>query len=256
MRYKLLAGDYSQQELRLQAHEAHCKNMLDLYRAGIDLHTATAARIFGLSMEEAAAPRYRTPTKSLNFSVIYLTTAQGLYENIHEQALDIIVDGKPLDVSEWTLDSCQKLIDDWYKLNWEVKDWQLEKIAQARRFGYVTDIFGRRRYIPEMSCPIRHIQETGERMCVNFSIQGGCASITKLAMIEAYQSRNRLYDRDDVRFVMAIHDEIMTEVREDMVMEVAGWLKGVMDNVVTLDIPMVAEIKAGDNWAEMEKIKL
>jgi DNA polymerase-1 len=75
-------------------------------------------------------------------------------------------------------------------------------------------------------------------------------------MIEAYQSRNRLYDRDDVRMIMAIHDEIMLEVREDMLMEIAVWLKDVMDNVVTLDIPMVSEIKAGDNWAEMQKIKL
>jgi DNA polymerase-1 len=132
----------------------------------------------------------------------------------------------------------------------------MEKIAGARRFGYVTDFLGRRRYIPEVSCPIKQIQEAGERMCVNFPIQGGCAGITKLAMLESYQSRNRLYSRDDVRFLMAIHDELMLEVREDMVMEIAVWLKGIMDNVVTLDIPMLSEIKAGDNWAEMEKIKL
>jgi len=194
--------------------------------------------------------------QTLNFSVIYIVSARGLYENIHEQAADIIVDGKPMDVSEWTEDSCQKLIDDWYKLNWEVKDWQMEKIAEARRFGYVKDIFGRRRYVPEISCPIGHIREAGERMCVNFPIQGGCASITKMAMLDSYQSRNRLYSPDDVRFLMAIHDELMLEVREDMVMEIAIWLKGIMDNVVTLDIPMVSEIKAGDNWAEMSRLPL
>lgn len=254
--YQLLAGDYSQQEMRLQAHEAHCENMLTAYRDNIDLHTLTASRIFGVSMEGATQSKYRYPAKTLNFSVIYIVSARGLYENIHEQALDIIIDGKPLDVSEWTEDSCQKLIDDWYKLNWEVKDWQMEKVAEARRFGYVTDIFGRRRYIPEMSCPIRSIQEAGERMCVNFPIQGGCASITKLAMLESYQSRNRLYSPDDVRFIMAIHDELMLEVREDMVPEIAVWLKRIMDNVVVLDIPMVSEIKAGDSWAEMNKMRL
>ncbi|MCK9600303.1 MAG: DNA polymerase [Sphaerochaeta sp.] len=254
--YKLLAGDFSQQELRLQAHEAHCKNMLAAYRDGVDLHTLTASRIFGVSMEEAEQPRYRYPAKTLNFSVIYLVSAQGLYENIHEQALDIIVDGKPLDVSEWTVDSCQKLIDDWYRLNWEVKDWQMEKVAEARRFGYVRDFLGRIRYIPELSCPIRHIQEAGERMCVNFPIQGGCAGITKMAMLESYRSRNELFSRDDVRFIMAIHDELMLEVREDMVAQIAVWLKNIMDNVVMLDIPMVSEIKAGDNWAEMQKLKL
>jgi len=227
--YKLTAGDFSQQEMRLQAHEAHCENLLSAYRNGVDVHTLTASRIFGVPMDVAEQAEYRYPAKTLNFSVIYIVSARGLYENIHEQALDIIVGGKPLDVSEWTEDSCQKLIDDWYKLNWEVKDWQMEKIAEARRFGYVRDIFGRRRYVPEISCPIRHIQEAGERMCVNFPIQGGCASITKLLMLE---------------------------VREDMVMEIAGWLKNIMDNVVVLDIPMMSEIKSGDNWAEMSKIKL
>jgi len=254
--YKLVAGDFSQQEMRLQAHEAKCENLLTAYRNEVDVHTLTASRIFGVPMDVAEQAKYRYPAKTLNFSVIYIVSARGLYENIHEQALDIIVDGKPLDVSEWTEDSCQKLIDDWYKLNWEVKDWQMEKIAEARRFGYVKDLFGRRRYVPEISCPIRHIQEAGERMCVNFPIQGGCASITKLAMLESYQSRDRLYSPDDVRFIMAIHDELMLEVKEDMVMEIAVWLKGIMDNVVVLDIPMVSEIKAGDNWAEMEKIKL
>jgi len=255
-RYKLLAGDFNQQEMRLQAHEAHCENLLTAYRNGVDVHTLTASRIFGVSMDVAEQAKYRYPAKTLNFSVIYIVSARGLYENIREQALDIIVDGKPLDVSEWTDDSCQKLIDDWYKLNWEVKDWQMEKIAEARRFGYVKDIFGRRRYVPEITCPIRHIQEAGERMCVNFPIQGGCASITKLAMLESYQSRNRLYSPDDVRFLMALHDELMLEVKEDMVMEIAIWLKGIMDNVVVLGIPMVSEIKAGDNWVEMDKIKL
>jgi len=254
--YKLLAGDFSQQELRLQAHEAKCENLLSAYRQGLDVHTLTSAKIFGVSMDVAAQSRYRYPAKTLNFSVIYIVSARGLYESIHEQAADIIVDGKPMDVSEWTEDSCQKLIEDWYKLNHEVRDWQMEKIAEARRFGYVKDIFGRRRYVPEISCPIRHIREAGERMCVNFPIQGGCASITKLAMLESYQSRNRLYSPDDVRFLMAIHDELMLEVREDMVMEIAVWLKRIMDNVVVLDIPMVSEIKAGDNWAELSKIKL
>ena len=251
-----MAGDFSQQELRLQAHEAHCGNMLKLFRDGVDFHTATAAMIFGVPMDEAEKTQYRYPSKVTNFEIIYLVTPEGLCASIHEQALDIIVDGKPLDVSQWTISSCKDLIDKWYKVNWEVKDWQMEKIAEARRFGYVKDFLGRRRYIPEISCPIKQIQEAGERMCVNFPIQGGCAGITKMAMLASYESRNRLYSRDDVRFLMAIHDELMLEVREDMVMEIAVWLKGIMDNVVVLDIPMVSEIKAGDNWAEMEKIKL
>jgi len=253
---KLLAGDFSQQELRLQAHEAGCKNMLKLFRDGVDFHTATASMIFEVPMDEAEKTQYRYPSKVTNFEIIYLVSPEGLCESIHEQAMDIIIDGKPLDVSQWAISSCGDLINRWYGVNWEVKDWQMEKIAEARRFGYVKDIFGRRRYVPEISCPIRHIQESGERMCVNFPIQGGCASITKLAMLESYQSRNRLYSPDDVRFLMAIHDELMLEVREDMVMEIAVWLKGIMDNVVVLDIPMVSEIKAGDNWAEMEKIRL
>jgi DNA polymerase I-like protein with 3'-5' exonuclease and polymerase domains len=253
---RFLAGDFSQQELRLQAHEAKCKNLLELYRNNVDVHTATAARIFGVSMEDAQKSRYRYPAKTLNFSIIYLVSAKGLNESIHEQALDIIVDGKPMDVSEWDEVSCQKLINDWYKLNPEVREWQMEKVAEARRFGFVKDIFGRLRFVPEVSCPIKTIRETGERMCVNFPIQGGCATITKLAMIETWNSRNRIYSPEDVCFIMAIHDELMLEVKEELVMEAAKWLKHIMDNVVTLAIPMISEMKSGESWGDMEKIKL
>jgi len=230
--------------------------MLDMFRNGADVHTATAARIFGVPMEEAIETKYRYPAKTLNFSIIYLVSPIGLFESIHNQAADILIDGVPMDVSEWTEDSCTRLIKDWYKLYPEIRDWQMSKMAQARRYGYVTDIFGRRRYAPEVSCPIRHIREAGERQVVNFPIQGGCAGITKLAMLSAKRSRDRLYSADDVRFLLSIHDEIMLETRVTSAHEIAVWLKGIMDNVIALSIPMVSDIKTGDNWLEMKKLEL
>lgn len=207
-------------------------------------------------MEEAEKAQYRYPSKVLNFEIIYLVTAEGLCESIHDQAADILVDGKPMDVTQWTVDSCRALIRDWYKLNPEVRDWQMEKVAEARRYGYVRDILGRIRYVPEVSCPVKNIQQSGERMAVNFPIQGGCAGITKMAMLQAWKSRNKLYSPDDIKFLMAIHDELMLEVQEELVEEVAKWLKHIMDNVIMLDIPMLSEIKSGDSWGEMQKIKL
>jgi len=256
--FKGLAGDFQQQEMKLQAHEAQCKAMLDMFLRGADFHTETAAHIFGVPMDVAAKIEYRYPAKSTNFGVIYLISDEGLYEKIREDAADIIVDGKPLDVSGWTVDSCGKLISDWYRLYPEVKDYQMERIAFARRHGYVVDIFGRRRYAPEVTCPIRDIREAGERQVVNFAIQAGSQGITKLAMASAWRSRNRLYSPEDVRFLMQIHDELMLEVRDDekFILECAKWLKGIMDNVVMLSIPMVSDVKVGYRWNDMEKISL
>jgi len=256
--YKGLAGDFIQQEMKLQAHEAQCRSMIDVFLRGDDLHTDTAAQIFGVPIDVAEKIQYRYPAKSTNFGIIYLISAKGLYEKIHEDAADIIVDGKPLDVSEWTLDSCERLISDWYRLRPEVRDYQMERIAFARRHGYVVDIFGRKRYTPEVTCPIRDIREAGERQVVNFAIQAGSQGITKLAMASAWKSRNRLYSPEDVRFLMQIHDELMLEIKgdEEFVLEIAKWLKGIMDNVVMLSIPMISDVKVGYRWNSMEKLEL
>ena len=256
--YRLLAGDFIQQEMKVQAHLAKCKAMLDMFLRNADFHTETAARIFGVPLDVAKGYKYRYPAKTMNFAVIYLISAKGLSETIQENAADIIVDGQPLDVSEWTPDACERLIADWYKLYPEKRDYQVEQIAFARRFGYVVDMFGRRRYTPEVTCPIRDVREAGERQVVNFPVQASSQGITKLAMAAAWRSRNRLFPPDDVRFLMQIHDELMLEVRDDddFVLAAAKWLKDVMDNVVTLSIPMVADVKAGDRWGDMREVEL
>jgi DNA polymerase-1 len=256
--YRGLAGDFIQQEMKVQAHLAQCKTMIDMFRRGADFHTETAAHIFGVSMEEAKQTKYRYPSKSTNFGVIYLISAQGLLEKIHEDAADIIVDGKPMDVSEWTLESCEKLIADWYKMYPEVRDYQMERIAFARRHGYVEDMFGRRRYAAAVTCPISDIREGEERAVVNMPIQSSSQGVTKLAMAALWRSWRAMGSPDDIRFLVQIHDEVMLEVRDDdeYVMQCARWLKGTMDNVVMLSIPMISDVKAGKRWGDMKKLEL
>jgi DNA polymerase I-like protein with 3'-5' exonuclease and polymerase domains len=196
--------------------------------------------------------------QTMNFAVIYLISPKGLAETIHENAVDIIVDGKPIDVSEWTEESCGRLIEDWYKMYPEVRDYQMETIAFARRHGYVVDMFGRRRYSPEVSCPIRDIRESGERAVVNMPVQSSSQGITKLAMAALWCDWTKMGRPESLRWLMQIHDEVMAEVTsgEESVRKWARWLKYIMDHVVTLSIPMTSDVKAGENWAEMKKVDL
>lgn len=253
-----IAGDFIQQEMKVQAHLAQCKTMLDMFRQGVDFHTATAAKIFGVPMEVAEQKKYRYPAKTMNFAVIYMISPKGLAETIHENAVDIIENGKPLDVSNWTDESCGKLIAEWYKMYPEVRDYQMEQIAFARRYGYIVDMFGRRRYTPEVSCPIREIRESGERAVVNMPVQSSSQGITKLAMSALWQDWIKLGRPVELRWLMQIHDEVMLEVKsgESSVLRWAIWLKNIMDNVVTLSVPMISDVKAGENWAEMKKIEI
>lgn len=260
--WKMAAADYSAQEMRLMTHASQCKFFLELFLRGGDAHTEMAARIFDLPLDKAKDDRYRYPTKRLNFGVIYGISAKGLAEDIAEHVAEIVqealANGETIpDIPVWSETDCEKLITDWYKLCPEVKDYRMEKMAQARRYGYVTDIFGRRRYIPEVSCPIQDIRESGERYAGNFPIQGGSATITKLAMAALWHGRDDLGWRDLVRFLIQIHDDITVEFRDSPGFEsqVVSWMETTMGSVVKFSIPMPADVKTGYKWGSMEKVK-
>jgi len=240
----LVAPDYSQQEMRLMAHVSQCQNLLKIYRNNEDVHSEMAMKIFGINAEEAKEYKYRRPAKDVNFGVIYLISAAGLYEYLLEDGIE-----------GWTIKDCEDVLKEWYKTNHEVRDWQQETIAFATRNGYVVDMFGRRRWIPEMACPIRKVKAAGGRQAVNMPIQGGCATITKLGMKAVWDGLD-IWD-GDLRPILQIHDEILLELsKPDRLQDVAVWLKEKMEGVVELSVPVVVEVKAGERWGDMKELAL
>lgn len=246
--YKLLAADYSQIELRIAAHFSGDPTMMEVFKNNGDIHRATA--------EELGVDR-RT-AKIVNFSILYGVSSYGLAASVgiaQEEA--------------------QLLIDKYFVAFPKLKQYIEELIKSAREKGYVKTLFGYKREIPELHSPIASLRNFGERAAVNTPFQGTAADIIKLAMITLNsklqisnnkqipnfksQIQNKLTDQpinqSTARLILQIHDELIFEVKNDQINEVAKIVKEVMENVVTLKVPIIVDIKVGDNWEEMEEIR-
>ncbi len=255
--YKLGEGDLGQIEMCVQAHMANCAGLIDIFLTGKDPHTITASKIFDVPYEDAKQDKYRYPTKRANFGIIYMIGAEGLSAQIEEYISDLIMDGEPVSIEPWSVKDCEKFIADWYKLYPEVRDYQMEMAAMARRYGYVRDMCGRIRYIPEVSCPIRHIQESGLRMAANMPIQSGAADILKIAMEQLWRQQPTS-PWSDLKWLMAIHDSLLVEMRDDdeYVRGCLNWIGEAMKNAVKLRVPVRVDFKVGDNWGELKGMEV
>ena len=191
-------GDLAQIEMCTQAHLANCKGLIDLFLRGADPHTTTASKIFGVSYEDAKQEKYRYPTKRANFGVIYMIGAKGLSEQIAEYISDLEMEGEKVEVEPWTEQECQNFIDEWYRLYPEVRDYQMDMAAMARRYGYVADLFGRRRFIPEVSCPVMSIQESGLRMAANMPVTACLPADTRVTTRSGWLPISELVDGTEV----------------------------------------------------------
>lgn len=254
----LVELDLAQVEMRTQAHLAKCKGLIDLFLSGKDPHTTTASRLFGVPYDQAAQSKYRYPCKRAGFGIIYMIGAHGLSTQINEYIADLEMEGEPVDVEPWDEPTCQKFIDDYYRLYPEIKDYQQEQLAYARRYGYVRDpLSGRIRYIPEVACPVRSVAEGGARMAANFSVTASAQTIIKRAMGEIWVALP-MTRWADTKALMQIHDSLLFEPYEDedYYKPFVRWAKDVMCNVVRLSIPVDADAKAGKRWGELEKVKL
>ncbi len=251
----LAEGDLGQIEMRTQAHLANCRGLIDLFLRGADPHTTTASKIFDVPHEEAKKDKYRYPCKRAGFGIIYLIGAKGLHSQITEYIADLEMEGEPVEVESWSEQQCQKFIDDYYKLYPEIREYQQEMAAMARRLGYVADLFGRRRFIPEVSCPIQYIAEGGLRMAANMPVTATAQGILKTAMIEMWRDLPRMGWRDDAKYLLQIHDSLLFELRDDpeFVSKFIPWAERIMCNVVKLVIPVTVDFKTGKAWGAMKK---
>jgi DNA polymerase I-like protein with 3'-5' exonuclease and polymerase domains len=225
-----LSADYSQIELRLMAHFSQDEHMLAAFRSGQDIHAATAARIFGLPIEQISKDQ-RRQAKTANFGIIYGISAFGLAQQ--------------LDCSRT---EAKQLIDDYFTAFPRVIQYIESQKEMARQRGYAETLFGRKRYLPDITSQNATVRSFAERNAVNAPIQGTAADIIKMAMVSIHR---RLKDEHlSAQMIMQVHDELNFNVPVGEVERVREIVVSEMENAVHLSIPLIAECGVGKNWLE------
>jgi DNA polymerase-1 len=227
----LLVADYSQIELRVLAHLSGDEGLLEAFAAGSDIHAATAAKVFDLPIQHVDG-ELRRRAKAVNFGLAYGMNAWGL-----SQRLDIAPD------------EAQEIIDGYFDGFPKIKTYLAAQVERARLDGYTETLLGRRRYIPELTSDNRRLRELGERQALNAPIQGGASDVFKLAMIKVDRA---LHDAPelDCHMLLTVHDELVFEVPKDHLQEASELVRQGMEHAIDLDVPLVASIASGPNWAD------
>jgi len=235
--FHLLSLDYSQIELRLAAHMSGDKKMRAAFRDQLDIHAATAAEIFQVDLAEVT-PAMRREAKAVNFGVLYGQGPHGLAQT-----------------ADMPYYRAKEFIDKYFVVYAGVKKFIDQTITQAGRLGYVQTLSGRRRYLPEINAAARPVRQAAERMAVNTPLQGTAADMIKLAMIRIHKIISQKY-AGRVKMCLQVHDELLFEAEADLIRPAAQEFKKIMEQVADLSVPIVADVKAGSNWGDLEKIDL
>lgn len=233
--WKLLSVDYSQVELRIVAHIAQDQAMIEAFRQGQDIHATTAAAITGTPLAEVT-PNQRRNAKAVNFGLIYGMSAFGLTRG-----------------TDLTLAESENFIKAYFREFPGVKAWLDMTRLNAAKNGYVETLLGRRRYFPNLAKGSNpQMRQREEREAINAPIQGTAADIVKLAMI-ALPGVLREAGLN-ARMLLQVHDELIFEVPEDEIEKTVPIVKSVMESAMTLDVPLVCDARAGDNWGELKAV--
>ncbi len=227
---RIVSADYSQIELRIMAHLCGDDHLVSAFRDGIDVHAATAAKIFGIPYEEVTADQRRI-AKTANFGIMYGISSFGLAQRLR------------ISRSE-----AKKIIDDYFAAFPSIRTYIDQTIAAARENGYVETLFGRRRYLPDITSKNGTVRALAERNAVNAPIQGTSADIIKIAM--AGVARRLSEEGFRSRMVLQIHDELLLDAVAEEVDALKAMVKGEMEHVITLKVPLTVECNDGTNWLE------
>ena len=226
----LLSADYSQVELRILAHYSGDESLIDAFQRGEDIHRRTAAEVAGITPIEVSR-ELRAQAKAVNFGIIYGSSAFGLSNQLG------------IATSE-----AQTIIDSYFQRYQGVRRFLDETVEQAKKCGYVTTLWGRRRYLPDLNSRNRVQRQAAERMAVNTVIQGSEADLIKRAMVEidAALSADGLLSR----MILQVHDELVFEVPKDEVKALSALVRSRMQGVYELKVPLLVDIGVGANWRE------
>ena len=229
---EFLVADYSQIELRVLAHMSGDPFLVEAFRSGSDIHTATAARVWGLSESDVTANQRRT-AKMINFGLLYGMEAFGLADR--------------LGISR---DEAQQHMDAYFSQFVQVREFMSAVVTQARNQGYTTTLFGRRRYLPELKSDNFRIRQMGERMALNAPVQGTAADIIKKAMIDLDASLRS--EGLASTLILQIHDELILESPLDELEVAEKLVVGTMEGVVSLDVPLEVDVATGPDLASVK----
>ncbi|MFC1749100.1 DNA polymerase I [Pseudomonadota bacterium] len=228
--YKLLAADYSQIELRIMAHLSDDEGLLTAFQQGKDVHSATAAEIFNVPLDQVDSNQRRS-AKAINFGLIYGMSAFGL--------------AKQLGIARG---AAQEYVDLYFERYPGVKEFMDRMRAEAHEHGYVETIFGRRLYLPDISNRNAQRRQYAERAAINAPMQGTAADIIKRAMICCHEWLQQ--SPLDARMIMQVHDELVFEIKEEHVEEAKQEIEKCMSNAADLKVPLVVDTGTGINWDE------
>lgn len=227
--HKILAADYSQIELRIMAHLSQDKGLLKAFEEGLDVHSATAAEVFDVPLEEVNSNQRRN-AKAINFGLIYGMSAFGL--------------AKQIDTDRNT---AQDYINTYFARYPGVETYMETTRQKAADLGYVETLYGRRLYLPEIHSKNGMRRKAAERTAINAPMQGSAADIIKLAMLEVDKW---LKDVKGIKMIMQVHDELVFEVEESQLELAQKKIPKLMESVAELSVPLIADVGIGDNWEE------
>jgi DNA polymerase-1 len=230
----LLSGDYSQIELRILAHLCGDEALREAFRQDQDIHRKTAAEVFGLAPEEVS-PQQRRAAKAVNFGLIYGISDFGLAQD--------------LGIAR---NEAKAYMERYFSRYPEVKRYFDRLLAEAVERGYVETMFRRRRYLPELKSANFHTRSFGQRAAMNAPIQGTAADVMKLAMVAV----RRLLEEEGEgeAMVLQVHDELLFDLPRDRALALKDKIRQIMEEVVSLSVPLRVDLKIGADWYGMEKL--
>jgi len=226
----ILSADYSQIELRLMAHMSGDTDFIEAFRQGKDIHSATASKIFGVPEEELTKEQ-RSRAKTANFGIIYGISAFGLSQRLNIPRAD-----------------AKKLIEDYFRSYPGVRFYIDSMIEKAKTDGFVSTLYGRKRYLPDINSKNQVVRGLAERNAVNAPIQGSAADIIKVAMIRIAEKLKE--ERIKSKMVLQVHDELVFDVIPEEIEKLPSIVKSVMESVIELSVPLTVECDYGGNWLE------
>ena len=226
----LLAADYSQIELRIIAALSQDPAMVEAFQKGEDIHAATAAKVFGVALDEVSREQ-RSNAKTVNFGIVYGVSAFGLSQQ-----------------TNLSRNEAKELIDAYYLTYPKLKAYMNEQVDFAREKGYVETVLGRRRYLKDINSQNAVVRGAAERNAVNAPIQGSAADIIKLAMINIHRRLKK--EHWESKMLLQVHDELVFDVPKAEVERLTAMVKEEMESAFTLDVPLVVDVGIGQNWLE------